>query len=333
MMIRAGCLHIRENRGVDDKFLQDRDGTITGNQGQAAILGKIGGIFLEMFENSAVTTAMTFESDRNKVDPAKQKSQPMYDINGDTPEAVAILKRYLLNGEIASFRYYARQVGSKPSGSQEVLDGLAEIIWEERNNDDKYIVDGLCHLCRTFQLSRQPRYKSFFEWLNENGSTYKLRRYARKASKYILPANVSQFQPWKEEKKVAEAVKTVEVAEAIEVEKTTESAEVVKVDGKAPTVVPGQKSSNLRTIPELDTSASEIRMQKNPVDPKKRSCSAFTLMNWVMTVLASLQIPNQMFQSCSICRRRISDLSRKRLTAGKPKVNFINACFQKLIRI
>ena len=223
-----------------------------------------------MFSASDVMTAMTFESDKHIPGAKEHTSQPAYIIKEDTPENVAILERYLQNGEFTSFRLWARGVGRKPSYDQAVLDGLAEIIYKERNSDNGYLVDGLCHLCKTFLRSRQPRYKSFFEWLKENGGTSKLRRYAVRTSKSILMADVPQFQPWKEEERVAEPAEITEKAEVAQVAQVPEVAEVASDDVKPPAEILKQKTENLQNIPKPDSQTAEKKSKQISAGAEKK---------------------------------------------------------------
>jgi len=116
---------------------------------------------------------------------------------------IADLLKQLTFGDAVLFEKSAKEIFIKGVTSEDDLDFLAEIIWQNRDKRDRKSVNGLCYLCKVFIKNKNPRYKTFFEQLRKEGKTRKLRKYAIKTLRYFSSGVVEQFVPGQGEQSVS----------------------------------------------------------------------------------------------------------------------------------
>ncbi len=108
---------------------------------------------------------------------------------------ITVLLKQLEFDNAVLFEKSAKEIYKKGVTGEKDLDFLAEIIWQNSNKRDRKTVNGLCYLCKVFIKSKNPRYKTFFEQIRNEGKTRKLRKYAIKTLRYLSPCIVEQFVP------------------------------------------------------------------------------------------------------------------------------------------
>ncbi len=192
---RGALIAQQKNNGVEEDLVQGIMRFVSGGQVQKAIAEKVGAILFELLTAHEMYNAMIFVSANVTDRPTQDKTILSQEMPGEKNETIRTLQEQLNNDEKTQLQFTAKQLFQNGVNDQESLDQLAEIIWKERNSNDRSVVDALCYLCKIFMKSKAPRYKTFFKNLGQEGKTKKLRRYADKTSGRLNPGTVEQFVP------------------------------------------------------------------------------------------------------------------------------------------
>ncbi len=177
-------------KNVGSEDLVEKIMGITRGMAQRAITRKVGEIFFEMLTTPEIHNAMIFEPAKA----ANRLSQAEFEML-QKKETIQTMKEQIERGEKTKLKFTAGQLIKKDIKDQESLDQLAEIIWKERNSNDRSVVNTLGYLCKIFMKSKNPRYSSFFEKLGQEGKARRLRKYARKTVQRLDIGIVEQFEP------------------------------------------------------------------------------------------------------------------------------------------
>lgn len=88
------------------------------------------------------------------------------------------------------------QLHEEDSPSQDTLDLIAQLIWEQRESTDDTLADALSYLCKVIGKSKSPRYRLIMEAIRNESQTRKLKRYAQKCLRSIpVDATTEQYSP------------------------------------------------------------------------------------------------------------------------------------------
>jgi hypothetical protein len=174
--------------GQDEALYKNSMG-VSKAQGQKAIVGKLALILHEMLVEPKTQLAMTFEP-KNAVNILSQDDIAHLDIEED----ILALKEQIEAGDPIKMKFRAQNLYRTGVTDQDVLDQLAELIWEERESNNRYVVNCLGYLCKTFMKAKDPRYTLFFKELEKNAKSRKLRKYAIRTSGRLDVGVVEQFK-------------------------------------------------------------------------------------------------------------------------------------------
>ncbi|WP_299492539.1 hypothetical protein [uncultured Shewanella sp.] len=137
--------------------------------------------------------SMELRYDKNKWTLDKKSFQSTQNIANITPQFQDLLSR-LISNDAPQIKSAAREAIQLPLTQPDVLDHVAQYIWDNKNTDDRYLADSLAWLCKVLGKSQNGRYKVFMETLSHSDAHKKIIKYARGPAKN-LPSADSQFMP------------------------------------------------------------------------------------------------------------------------------------------
>ncbi len=101
----------------------------------------------------------------------------------------------LLHPEADQLRFGAKAVASTKESDPEVLDVVAQRLWEEAPKVNERTRDAVSWLARVLGESRQARYRELLGAVQTRSADRKLQRHVQEAMRQMSPAAIEQFVP------------------------------------------------------------------------------------------------------------------------------------------
>lgn len=195
-----------ESEGLEEGLKRNYTGAISDGQAQKALSEKLVAIFNALLSSPDCVAALqtgnwqhgvltpTVEETAN---PSQRQSTPQ-PLQPPPPE-IANLNKDLTNGNHQSVLEWAKsRAEDQETTNREILDSIAQAIWDRRMESDEVLIDALSYLCIVVGKSKDARYRMLIEGVRNESKTRKLRRYAQKSLRRIpIDATVEQYLPAK----------------------------------------------------------------------------------------------------------------------------------------
>lgn len=174
---------------IDMSFL----GTISTGKAQRAMLDVTGKVLFEMMNSEEFIAALSITDPQVEL---VQNSDEDFGLGlAPAQEKINQLQEDLKSSDIANFRLTCRETYRLKVNEEKYLDQIADILWQQRDAEDRKLVDGMCYLCKVVARSRNSRYRTFLENMAEEAQHKKVRKYAANYLNRLRPEMVLQYEP------------------------------------------------------------------------------------------------------------------------------------------